>query len=121
MDLRRARQPFLREQVLEQRLGEGRLALVQVVAVVGVGHTLAAAEGREQRLERLDRAGEGPGQRRDVAQTRRIEQRLVATLREPVAAGVSVGLQLEQAARCLVLQPLARVTLVDARGLSEFC
>jgi len=94
---------------------------VQVVAVVGVGDTFAAAEGGEQRLKRLDRAGEGAGQRRDVAQARRIEQRLGVTPRKAVAAGVSVGLQLEQAARRLVLQPLARVPLVDAGGVCELC
>ena len=40
-------------------------------------------------------------------------------LGEAVPAGISVLLQLEQAASRLVLQPLARVTLVDAGGVGE--
>ncbi len=38
---------------------------------------------------------------------------------EPVAAGVSIRLQLEQSASRLLLQPLARVPLVDPCGLGE--
>jgi hypothetical protein len=92
---------------------------VQVVAVVGVGDVLTGVERLEQRLERLDRPDQRAGQRGDVVQARRIEQRLVVALGEPVAAGVSIRLQLEQAARRLVLQPFPRVPLVDPRGVGE--
>ena len=47
-------QPLGREQVLEQRPGEARLALVEVCAVVGVGDAVARPEGVEQRVDRPD-------------------------------------------------------------------
>ena len=54
VDVGDRRQPFAPEQLLEHRTRKGRLALVEVRAVVGVRNALARPEGVEELRERLE-------------------------------------------------------------------
>ena len=117
VDVRDRGQPLGREQVLEQRPGEPRLALVEVGAVVGVGDAVARPEGVEQRVDRPDAGDDGLRHRRDVVQARLGEERLLVPLgkRVPPLAGTGVRVvDLEDPAHRLLLEPLPGVPLVDA-------
>ena len=109
-------QPLAPEQVLEQGPCECSLALVQVLAVVGVGHTFACLERSEQCVDRADGRQDGAPQRSDVVEARDVQERLFMTGRngEPALVPIRVRLDLQEIAGRLVLEPLARVPLVDA-------
>jgi hypothetical protein len=95
------------------------LRLVKVVAVVGVRHAFPRAVGREQGVERTHRADHATRQRRDVVEAGGVEQGLVVALGQPEPPLGAVRLELEQLARRLLLEPLARVTLVNAGSLGQ--
>jgi len=98
---------------------EGSLALVQVLAVVGVGHALPRAERFEQLIDGTHRGQDRASERRDVVEARNVEQRLLVPRRdrEPPLSTVLFGR--EQVACRLMLEPLARVPLVHPRRLRE--
>jgi hypothetical protein len=93
---------------------------VQVLAVVGIGDAAAASHRLEHRVDRANRGDHGSGQRRDVVEARDVEQRLVVAFRQPESPRASLLLRSEQIARCLVLEPLTGVPLVNAGGLRQF-
>src|SRR5438876_8330363 len=88
---------------------EGSLALVQVLAVVGVWHALPRAERFEQLIDGTHRGQDRASERRDVVEARNVEQRLLVPRRdrEPPLSTVLFGR--EQVACRLMLEPLARV------------
>ncbi len=112
MDLGDRGQPFAGEQVIEYRPGEARLALVQIGAVVGVRDPVARAEGLQHRIHRPHAGDQQLADRRDAVQAGLVEQRLVVARRQRVASLRAVpraGVELEDAAGGLLLQPLAYV------------
>jgi hypothetical protein len=93
---------------------------VQILAVVGVGDATAGSHRLQQRVDRTDRREHRARHRRDVAQARDVEECLVVALGQPEPPrGLVTALGLEDAARRLLLEPLARVALVDARGFRQ--
>jgi hypothetical protein len=103
VDFRHGRQPLLSEQVLEQGPREGGLRLVQVVTVVRIGHSPAAAKGLEQCVDRTNRGEDRPRHWCDVIETGDVEQRLVVPIGKPEPAVCSFSLDFEEVARRLVL------------------
>src|SRR5829696_6460802 len=119
VDLRDCTEPIFAEQVLEQRPREGSLGLVQVLAVVGVGHAAAASHRLEHGVDWPNRGDDGACQWRDVVEARDVEQRLVMAFRQPESPRAPVLLRGQQIARRLVLEPFTGVPLVNAGGLCQ--
>jgi hypothetical protein len=121
VDLGDRGQPLAAEQVVEQRPGEARLALMQVAAVLGVRDAVARAEFLQHGVHRPHAGDEQLADRRNAVQTGVVEQRLVVARRQrvaPLRAVSRAGVELEDAAGGLLLQPLAYVALaqVQRRG-----
>jgi hypothetical protein len=117
VDGRHRREPIGREEVVEQRLGEARLALVEVSPVVGVWDSVAGSERFEHGVDRQGTCDKELSHRGHVVEAAHFEEDLVVAGGHDVAAfgvrGAAV-LHLEDAGHRLLLQPLARVSLVYA-------
>ena len=116
MHLGNPREPLAAEQLLEDRTRELRLPLVQVGPVVRIRNAVTAAVRSEQCVDRPHAGYEELPERRDVVEARFVEQRLVVTRRQCVTPLV---VDLEDAGRRLLLEPLADVALVEARGFGQ--
>ena len=86
VDGRHSGQPVGREEVVEQRLGEARLALVEVGAVVGVRDSVAGSERGEHGVDRQGTRDEQLSHRGHVVEAARVEQDLVVAGGHGVAA-----------------------------------
>ncbi len=116
------RQPFATEQVGEHRPRERRLTLDEVLPVVLVGNPGAGPERFQQFLDRLRRCDDQLAEGARVVEARLVEKDLFIGRRQAEASlGRSGGdiVHLEDAGRRLLLEPLARIPLVDAGGLGE--
>ena len=122
MDHRGRRQPFAAEHVQVERPREGSLALVRVRPIRLVGDADPLAVGLDDLVDRPRQPDQHPAERRRVVEAVRVEERLIVACGErkaPLVRLVRVRLEVEDAARSLLLQPFAGVPMVNARSLGE--
>ncbi len=114
--------PLAPDEVRVDGAGEGRLPLVEVGSVGREREPGAGAVRLHQLIERAGERHEQPPERRHVVEAVGVEQRLVVAGGQAEASRggvVRVLVQVQDAARGLLLEPLARIALVDAGGRRE--
>ena len=116
MDVRDGRQDLRPERVDQPGPVEVALRLDHVRAVVRPRHAAAGLERRQQLREHLGARDDGAADRADRPRAGPVEERLRVRLREaePTILGRGVDVvDLEDPGRRLLLEPLARISLVD--------